>query len=295
MTLAKLILLALQVSIFLTVFTIGLHAKFGEAMSLWRRPAALLKSLTAMFVVMPIFAVWLTKTFDLDRNVMLALLILSVSPVPPILPFKGAKVGAESGYVFGLLVETALLSVVITPVAIVLLGKAFGVETQVPALSIAVVVVKTVLLPLGLGVLVRALWPAIAERIARPLGRICMLILVAGGLLILIAARHAIGAVLAGDTVVAIAAFAIVGIVVGQVLGGPDREDSTFLAIATAARHPGVAIAVAHSVAPEQKLVIAAVLLYLLVNAVVGVPYTKWRKRGSPAAPAAGPLPQPSR
>jgi bile acid:Na+ symporter, BASS family len=295
MTLAKLIVLALQVSIFLTVFTLGLQATFAEAFSLWRRPAVLLRSLTAMFVIMPIFAVFIARRFSLDPSVEVALLLLAASPVPPVLPSKGVKVGAHNAYVFGLLVETALLSVVITPIVVILMGRIFGRNVEVSPAAISFVIAKTVLLPLALGLMFARLWPGAANRIRKPLGTVCSVVLVAASVLLLVGAREQIGSVVSSGTIVAIAAFCVVGLVVGQWLGGRDREDSTFLAIATASRHPGVAVAVAQSVAADPKLVIAAVLLYLLVNLFVGAPYSRWRKGGSPAAPAAHPLPHPSR
>jgi len=294
MTLAKLIMLVIQGSIFLTVFSLGLHATLRDAVSLWHRPRALFRSLLAMYIIMPLFAVWLARTFHLDPAVEVALLVLAVSPIPPILPTKGAKVGAHSSYVFGLLVGTAVLSVVVTPIAIGLLSLVFGAERHVPAATIAFVVMKTVLVPLSLGMMVRRFWPATADRVAGPIGKIAMLVLLLCVVLLFLAAREKIGDVIGNGTIVAIAAFVIVGLMVGQMLGGSDREDSTFLAIATASRHPGVAFAIANSVAPDQKLVIGVLLLYLLVNGVIGAPYSKWRKRGSPAAPAAGPLPHPS-
>jgi BASS family bile acid:Na+ symporter len=93
---------------------------------------------------------------------------------------------------------------------------------------------------------------------------------------------------LTGDgTIIALAAFVLVGLAVGHLLGGPDPEDRTVLALSTASRHPGVALAIAHATFPEQQLVLAAVLLYLLVSALVSMLYLAWRRRrhaGSAAA-----------
>ena len=62
-------------------------------------------------------------------------------------------------------------------------------------------------------------------------------------------------------------------------LGGPVPENRTSLAIATSSRHPGVALLLARANFPAEKLVVAAVLLYLLVNAVLAIPYLLWIKR----------------
>ena len=62
-------------------------------------------------------------------------------------------------------------------------------------------------------------------------------------------------------------------------LGGSDDEDRSVLALASAARHPGVAMAVASANFPDQKLAPAAILLYLLLSALLSIPYVVWRRR----------------
>lgn len=76
----------------------------------------------------------------------------------------------------------------------------------------------------------------------------------------------------------AFAGFVLVGLAVGHLLGGPDLDDRTALAIATASRHPGMALAIAASSFPAQKLVAPAIMMYLIVGALVSLPYSLWRK-----------------
>ena len=59
------------------------------------------------------------------------------------------------------------------------------------------------------------------------------------------------------------------------------------LALSTASRHPGVAIAIAHATFPGEKLTVAAVLLYVLLSAAVSIPYLNWTKRRNAAAAGA--------
>lgn len=80
-------------------------------------------------------------------------------------------------------------------------------------------------------------------------------------------------------TLAAIVAFVLVGLVAGHLLGGPAPEDRTVQALSTASRHPGVAMAIASANFPQQKLTPAAILLYLIVCAIVTIPYLTWRKR----------------
>jgi BASS family bile acid:Na+ symporter len=61
-------------------------------------------------------------------------------------------------------------------------------------------------------------------------------------------------------------------------LGGPEPQDQAALAIACTTRHPGVALLVAHAnfADPEIK---AAILLFVIVGVLVGLPYQAWYKR----------------
>src|SRR5689334_20587568 len=95
---ATLIPLALKASIVLTVFGLGLSARWGDAPSLLRRPGQLLRSLLAMTVIMPLFAVALAGAFALHPAVKIALVALAVSPVPPFLPKKELRAGGGTSY-----------------------------------------------------------------------------------------------------------------------------------------------------------------------------------------------------
>jgi BASS family bile acid:Na+ symporter len=79
--------------------------------------------------------------------------------------------------------------------------------------------------------------------------------------------------------IIAFVAFVLVGLAAGQLLGGPSPEDRTVLALSTALRHPGVAIAIAYTNFPQEKLALAAVMLYLLLGLLLTIPYIKLRRR----------------
>jgi BASS family bile acid:Na+ symporter len=88
-----------------------------------------------------------------------------------------------------------------------------------------------------------------------------------------------IGDVLRGRdiTLVALALITVLSLAVGHVLGGPDEDDRTVLAFATASRHPGVAIVVANLT--DQPLAPIGVLLAVVIAEIAVIPYKRWRKR----------------
>ena len=106
------------------------------------------------------------------------------------------------------------------------------------------------------------------------------MLLVIAAVPVLISEWPAIASLIGNFTLVAIIVFVLVGLAIGHLLGGPDPEDRTVLALSTATRHPAVALAILHN-APDQKTVMAAVLLVVIVGFIASVPYVMWRTRQS--------------
>jgi BASS family bile acid:Na+ symporter len=276
MSLAALIGVTIKISIALTVFGLGLRTTREEALSVFRTPGLLLRSLVSMNIIMPVLAVTLALVFDLQPSVKLALIALAVSPVPPILPGKQLKFGGDPAYTFGLLVATCALAVILIPLSIAILSRVFGRSYDVPASAIAVTVLSTVLAPLAAGILIKRWAPGVAARLAKPVSVIAPILLVVAILAVLFAAFPTVRSLIGDGTLAAMCVFVVVGLVSGHLLGGPDPGNRTVLALASATRHPGVAIAIAHAAHPELKAATAAVLLYCLLSVIVSKPYLSW-------------------
>lgn len=279
MDLAALVGLTVRGSIVLIVVSLGLRATLGDTVSLLMRPGQLVRSLLAMNVIMPLVAVGLAAAFDLGVPVEAMLIALAVSPVPPILPRKELSAGGRASYAVGLQVMAALLAIVFVPLAVELIGWGFGRDTHMPATTVARLVLITVLLPLAVGIVIRRVAPALAERIAGPVSMGAFVLLLLVGVLLLVHSWSAAAALIGNGRVLAIAVFVGIGLLTGHLLGGPDLQDRAVLALSTACRHPGVALGIATINFPDEKLMTGAVLLYLLVSVVLSIPYAKWSRR----------------
>jgi BASS family bile acid:Na+ symporter len=279
---AQLIQLALLLSVFSVVFSLGLEAQPMDAVFLLRHPGLLLRSLLAMNIVMVAFAVAVAELFNLDPEVKVAILALAVSPVPPVLPKKNRKAGGDSAYGIGLLFVAVLASLVIVPVSIDLLGRYFGVRTHMPLHKILPIVLLTALLPMLLGILVRKFAPSTAVRLAGPFGKGAWILLVLVFLVVLIFKAGQMWNMLGNGVILVLIAFTVLGLLVGNLLGGPDPADRTVLGLATSVRHPGIALAIVGLNFPHLKSAVFAVILWhLIVGAIVSAPYIAWRKRSA--------------
>ena len=284
MSIQTLLPLLLKISIVLCVFGLGLTASLRDTGYLFRQPRKLFRALLAMGVLMPVFAVAMVLIFDLHPAVEIALVALSVSPIPPLLPRKALKAGGTGQYTIGLLTAAGLVAIVWVPMTTVIFAHLFGIPLQLTVASTALVIFITVLGPMALGMVVHTLAPPLAKRLAKPIWLVGTILLVVCAVPALFASMPQILTLIGNGTLLALVAFVVLGLAIGHLLGGEDISDRTVLALSTATRHPGVAIAIAHANFPQQKLALPAVVLYLLVSVIVSLPYLSWTKRHHPSA-----------
>ena len=263
------------------VVGLGLRSVRGDAMHLLRRPGLLARSLLSTSVIRPLLVIALLSIFELRPPVRIALVALAVSPVPPFLPVKQLLIGAHRAYVYSLFVFSSILAVVLVPLTMACIGRTVGIAHIGPGQVLSVVTLTT-LLPLWLGMSTRNVLPATAARLAPVADRLGLALLMMVLLIILIREWPQMGALLGDATVLAIVLFTALGLLMGHMLGGPEPRQRSALALATASRHPAVALAVAAASFPNENLVPAAVLLALVVGFLTTAPYAAWRARVHP-------------
>jgi len=277
MTRIEILKLVILASVFLLVLAIGLHAKLRDCGTLLRRPGLLARSILSMNGVMLVFAIAVAALFHINPAIKIALIALAVSPVPPIIPNRQKKAGGSEDFAIGLLAAGAALSIVVVPLSMAVVGWIFGRDLNVPLGKVASIVLLTMLIPLAIGVLVHQFAPAFATKIAHPISVLATALLVFTVLPILVVAASAVWALIGSGMILFLVMFSAIGLVSGHYLGGPNPADRTVLAIATAVRHPAVALAIASINFPDQKAVPAVVLCHLIVGTILVMLYAKWR------------------
>lgn len=282
MDVEHLVTLAFQISVLATVFAFGLDATVDDVIYLICRPGLFARSVLAMFVVVPLIAVALARLFDFRPAVEIALVALAISPLPPLIPNRLDKAGGRRAYAIALMATAALLSVVIVPLLVNFLARYFGQPFKMPPMTVARVVFMSALLPLAVGMTVRAILPTFAHRIERPVLLVGKALLPLAALALVAGNLSTIWALIGNGTIVAIVLFVVAALAAGHLLGGPEREERVALAISSACRHPGIALAIATANLPEERFG-AVILLYLLLNAIIILPYTIWQRKQAAA------------
>jgi BASS family bile acid:Na+ symporter len=127
------------------------------------------------------------------------------------------------------------------------------------------------------GLIVKKVLPAFADRIEKPITVVATVLLAVVLFAFVGASLPTLWQLSEMPTLAIIVGFVIAGLAIGHLMAGPDHERQGVLAIATASRHPGIAIALASANAPNEHYG-APVLLYLLLGAIVAIPYINWQK-----------------
>ena len=285
MSRTDLISLVVTLSIGLMVLGVALRTTPRDVAYLASHPGLLARSLLSINVVLPVIAVAAARVLSLKPTVEIALVALALSPVPPFMPKQLLKSGGRREYTLSLLAAATLASLILIPLAFGLLGWMIDAPVSTPASAVLRILLLTVLLPLAAGLALRTLAPAFADRASRPVDIASMALLAAGLLPVLLASLEPMASLVGDGTLAAFAAFSLIGLAVGHLLGGPGPQDRMVLAFCTAGRHPGVAVAIAHANFPEQRLAPMAVLLYLLLNMAVSTVYLRSRHLAAPGSP----------
>lgn len=278
MAMKQLVMIAFQLSIMSTVFCFGLKASTDDLLYVVRRPWLFVRSLLSVTVVMPLVVIACLYAVDLRPTVQIALIALAISPLPPLLPKKETGAGGLQSYGFGLMMLLALLSIVLVPLYVELLAAWFDRPLDMPASAVAGVVLKSVLVPFVAGMLIRSFASGVAARIEKPLSMLAKALLALGVLALLIYAAPGLWELVGDLTIVAIIVFTLAGLAIGYVFGRPQQDHAIVLALATACRHPAIALTIAATNFPEQRFG-ATILLYLIVSAVVTGLWILWLRR----------------
>jgi bile acid:Na+ symporter, BASS family len=275
MTIETLSLLLIKVSLFALVAAIGMTSSWRDVTWLVRRPGLLVRSVVSMQLLVPLLALLLATRLPLHPGVKIAIVLLSLSPVPPALPGKETKVGGNRPFAVSLLVVSAVLAIVVIPASLHFLSDVTAFTVGIAPMTVAKLVATSIFIPLAVGLIISAAAPAFGLRASPLVAKIGTIALLAGIVPPVVAMLPAMRMLIGDGTLAVCAVLCLAALLIGHLLGGPDRGDRTVLALSTAMRHPAMAIALAKANFSHEPLVVPAILLYLLVAVVVRLPYTK--------------------
>jgi BASS family bile acid:Na+ symporter len=191
------------------------------------------------------------------------------------------KKGGDASFMATLHLSLALLAVVTVPAVLYALAASLKFSAAVDSAALLSILAKTILVPIGLGLAINALFPQWADRAAPLLGKVGSI----GLLVVVIAIAGVLYTSLLGMdawsyavmATVAVAALAIGHLMIGAEYG----EKRTVLAVESAVRHPGLAIAIGTSNFTAQQtlpVLVPCIVTFMLIANV----YLFLRARSAP-------------
>lgn len=273
-----LLLLLVKITIFTLMLTLGINLSLERLRSLWRQPSLLFRALLAVIVLTPLVVFILLKLLNVPPEIATGFALLAASPGAPLTTKRAHMAGAKINHAVGLQITLALLAVVVTPLTLNIFQASFDLlSDKITILEVSRQIALVQLLPLGLGFLLQKFSSKFVDLINKPLNMIANALFL---LLVLVAIIPAFRLVLQMDFLSIIMIIIMVGaaLSIGHFLGGPEIDKRSALAIACVARNFGLAlfIAILHDI---QKLVLPTLLAYLLLGAIMAIPYSIWIKR----------------
>jgi len=269
-------------TLFTVMFDLGLALVPGEFRWVARHPALVLKGLFAVLIAVPVAALVVAQAFGLTRAAEVGIVLMAISPGAPVALRRSLDAGGHSSFAPTLQIAVVVLAVVSMPLFIGALNEYYGAAAVSDPLQLARQVFVAQLLPLSLGMLARHFFPRLAvafEPRLRRLGGVLLIVLLAVVLIDIwqpvMGAGWRVAAAIATTTALALG--------MGHLLGGPEPATRTATAICSAARNPGLALLVA-TLNAASPAIIATVLSYVIVSALVVAPYAIWRARTGSAA-----------
>lgn len=270
--------LLISISLAATIFAYSTRASKEDFLWFRNEQRLLLISLLSIFALTPMVAIAVIFWIDPPLVVRVAIASMSVSIIPPLLPWKQIQSKGDRHYAIGLTLIVAIVAIGVVPASVDLLGQVSHHPYDVAPAEIAQYVFVIVVLPTLLGMAFAHQWKDLAERISIPLAKIAGIGTLVAILAVLLSAIGEMPAVIGTRSLFAILVFNLVALGIGHLLGGPEPDRAVVLGLTSASRHPAVAISIASVAFPGEKFT-AAVMLCVAVNMVITTVYLRWQSR----------------
>lgn len=273
-------LLLLNVFVAVVMFSIGLRVSSGEFFEILRERRLFVRALLANCVLIPAIGFLLVRIFPLTPDASIGILLLAAIPGTPIALQFTRQARRRLAFAAALTFVLSLVSIAMTPLAVEVMPQA-ATRNERPMLLLITSIILYIALPLCAGFWAMRHAPAIAGRLALPLG-----ILATGTFLFLmwetrLVRRQALNTIRGRGTILAMLLLLLLSMLVGWLIGGPDPESRRVMATSTGMRSVIVVLYVARFCFPRTNIyMIPLVYLSLMVptNLLFHLAFNGWHK-----------------
>ena len=280
MTIVKLLALIMIVS---TMLGAGLQVDRQRLVETLRQHSLLGRAFVANFILVPIVAILLVRSFHVESGVAIGIVLMSMAPgVPFLVNTAGRAAGGSLSFAITIAFCFTALSVITIPLTIALIAAIIP-SAPVPAIPVAKFLTTLVvfqLVPLILGALIAPrLAPLTAEKLVRALHLLFGVAAIVFVVLIFKTIVDSVSSVYGHGNLFIIAAIGVISILLGWLLGGPDDQYRRTLSIATLMRNIGLCVLIGTQPMFKGTLVLPAVFAYFVITFVLSLPVRVYFKR----------------
>jgi BASS family bile acid:Na+ symporter len=268
-------------SVILLMLAVGLRTEFGQVVAVAKNARLMSRGLIVNFIVTPVLLFVSVRWLPIPIDVKIGVMLMAAAPVAPMAPpFVGMAKG-DVPYSVGLMTVVALLSVVLTPLILMLALPATEAGLQLDPWEIIKMLLMVQLIPIGVGMAILKAKPAWTQRLLKfvpKLGQVGLLVGV--GFVLVLRAEQIISIGVLGFLVNIVVV--VVCLLVGDVvLVGQSADERRSLAISTAIRNIPLAFLIANSNYPGTA-VAGVTLVFATFSMILSVMYGKVMLRREP-------------
>jgi BASS family bile acid:Na+ symporter len=277
------------VTIMAIMVSVGLNLNFRELLMLWRKPGLLARSYLAVVILVPLVTLAVILIFNLPPAVNIALMLMAVAPGAPLATNRAVGAGGDMPYAASLQTTVNLFAIVTIPLFLYVLSTLFEPDAYVRPGVIARQVATVQFAPLVVGILLATIWPRFSHRFGGIITKVSNVMLVVLVVIVGLAGWRAFLEAFRGMGWLSFVAAAIiigVSLTLGHLLGGPEKEKRTTLAVMCIVRNLGLVFFLVMRDFPGQGL-IGVLVAYVIIGVVVQTVYTTLRKHGEKKAAGA--------
>ena len=262
------------------MFSIGLRTSGGELLNILGDRALFARTLLANCILIPAIGFLLIRIFPLNLEARIGILLLAAIPGTPIALQFTRMAKTRLAFAAAMTFVLSLVSIAMTPLAIEAIPQAAQ-RNERPVLILIANVALYIALPLCAGVWVARRAPKIATRLVLPLGLLATVAFLFLMLETRSVRRQAFNAIRGGGTILAMLLLLLLSMLIGWLIGGPDRETRRILATSSGMRSVIVVLYVARFCFPSTNVyMVPIVYLSLMVpaNLLFHLAFTGWNK-----------------
>jgi BASS family bile acid:Na+ symporter len=273
-------LLLLNVFVAIVMFSIGLRVSGGELLDILRERTLFVRALLANCLLIPAIGFLLVRIFPLTPDASIGILLLAAIPGTPIALQFTRQARRRLAFAAALTFVLSLVSIGMAPLAVEVMPQA-ATRNERPIVLLITSIILYIALPIWAGFWAMRHAPAIAGRLALPLG-----ILATAAFLFLmwetrLVRRQALNTVRGRGTILAMFLLLLLSMLVGWLFGGPDPESRRVMATSSGMRSVIVVLYVARFCFPRTEVyMIPLVYLSLMVptNLLFHLAFKGWHK-----------------